>query len=42
MRILPDNAPEPEEVYVVQLVSASGGAVIDPSANTVRLTVREK
>lgn len=41
VRVLPDAAPEPEEVYIIQLVSASGSAVIDPSADTARLTVRK-
>lgn len=40
VRVLPDAAPEAEEVYIIQLVSASGSAVIDPSADTARLTVR--
>ena len=39
--VLPDAAPEAEEVYIIQLVSASGSAVIDPSADIARLTVRE-
>lgn len=39
--VLPDAAPEAEEVYIIQLVSASGSAVIDPSADTARLTVRK-
>jgi len=37
--VLPDAAPEAEEVYTVRLLLASGDAVIDPSADTATLTV---
>ena len=41
IRVLPDDGPEAEEVYILQLVTASGSAAIDPSANIVRIIVRE-
>ena len=41
VRVLPDNGPEAEEVFIIQLVAVTEGAVIDPSADIARLTVRK-
>jgi len=41
VRILPDDAPEAEEIYIIQLVTASGSAILDPLADIARITVRK-
>ena len=41
MWILPTDDPEPEELFLVSFIAASGGAVFDPAA-PARITVTQQ